>query len=633
MPPSRSALLLTVLLLVLGTLRIAWMVTHQPMLGYANQYDTGRTSACLGLWPNLPEPARYNAHRESPISQHVEGQRRPAECYVSSELAFVSVAMAGWKLAAEMELARGSVMDLRWVGVLKAITLVLLGIGFTIALRERPLWMLAHAAVFGLVLADPFVTLWMNSLYTEFSAVLFGYAAVMCLVVIAGIAPDRIGWYLALGLALIGLGMSRTQHALLPLCLALLLLPVSWRYRRAMGISLIVVCVLVAIVQTVVIERPATLRAANNVDLVLGTLLPASRAPGAALAALELPPRCESMIGATWYVTMGEDLATRCPEAKSLRGARLLNLLATEPGIAVRVLAKAVPLMQTQVLQYLGIEEGKRFGTLDDRQSPLTRSIATPIESLPVVAYAGWQMFLFVALVAGLVTWLVNGIGWGTAIGPLVTTALAGIAWYATLTSLFDGYVELPRHAHLGAVASSAFFVVMVIAIVFGFATRQSQRIVTGAIVGRNTSVAFRLSLLAGALAVAMSAVLWIPAFRQQPLAIGVVDEPESNQLPSTRVLMHGWALDPLGPANVYALVNGATRIDARPWRHPTDPNGVEIARVFPRYREPAVSRFEIPVDTANFGGKPVLVHTFAANPDGVATEIDRRTLVPRSRP
>src|SRR5436190_22765352 len=152
------ARLAALLLLALGVWRIAVVVAASPMLGYANQFDAGRTSACFGLWPNLPEPARYGAHREAPIGQYVEGQRRPAECYVSSELAFVSLAMAAWKIAADLELARPDTMDLRYVSVLKAVVLMLLGIVFTFALSERPLWMVAHAAVFGLVLADPIVT-------------------------------------------------------------------------------------------------------------------------------------------------------------------------------------------------------------------------------------------------------------------------------------------------------------------------------------------------------------------------------------------------------------------------------------------------------------------------------------------
>ena len=177
MLPRRLALLLAVLLLVTGTVRIGWMAGHQPMLGYANQFDMGRTSACFGLWPNLPEPARYEAHREAPIAQYVEGQRRPEECYVSSELIFTGLAMAAWKLAADAGLAASTTMDLRHVGGVKAMALVLLALLFTCLLRDRPAWMLTHAVVFALVLADPVVSLWLNTLYTEFAAVLVKYAA------------------------------------------------------------------------------------------------------------------------------------------------------------------------------------------------------------------------------------------------------------------------------------------------------------------------------------------------------------------------------------------------------------------------------------------------------------------------
>ena len=69
MLPRRLALLLAVLLLIAGAARIGWMAGHQPLLGYANQFDMGRTSACFGLWPNLPEPARYQAHREARTSE------------------------------------------------------------------------------------------------------------------------------------------------------------------------------------------------------------------------------------------------------------------------------------------------------------------------------------------------------------------------------------------------------------------------------------------------------------------------------------------------------------------------------------------------------------------------------------
>jgi hypothetical protein len=193
--------------------RIGWMAGHQPLLGYANQFDMGRTSACFGMWPDLPEPGRYEAHLRAPVARYVEGEHRPDECYASSELLFAGIGMAAWKLAADAGLAPPAAMDLRHVGGVKALGLVLLALVFTLMLRQRPAWMLAHAAVFALVLADPVVTLWLNTLYTEFAAVFLAYAAVMCLVVIAGITPERGGWYVAFGLALLGLGCPPATRA------------------------------------------------------------------------------------------------------------------------------------------------------------------------------------------------------------------------------------------------------------------------------------------------------------------------------------------------------------------------------------------------------------------------------------
>ncbi len=173
MMPERAravARLATLLLIVLGAWRIAVIVGATPMLGYANQYDTGRTSACFGIWPDLPEPARYEAHPQAPIAEYVPGETRPAECYPSSELAFVAAALA--------VAPRDGPIDLRLVGAVKGAVLVLLALALDAALKRRPAWALAHAAVFALVLADPMITLWLNTLYTEFGALLGAYASI-----------------------------------------------------------------------------------------------------------------------------------------------------------------------------------------------------------------------------------------------------------------------------------------------------------------------------------------------------------------------------------------------------------------------------------------------------------------------
>ncbi|MFI4953762.1 MAG: hypothetical protein ACHP7M_11535, partial [Burkholderiales bacterium] len=279
------ARLATLLLIVLGAWRIAVIVGATPMLGYANQYDTGRTSACFGIWPDLPEPARYEAHPRAPIAEYVPGETRPAECYPSSELAFVAVALT--------VAARNGPIDLRLVGAVKGAVLVLLAVALDAALKRRPAWALAHATVFALVLADPMITLWLNTLYTEFGALLGAYASIALLPVLVAreaqsARPSRtalIGF--ALGLAV--LGMSRQQHLLLPAVLALPIVLSLWRPARGAALALAIEVCAIVLVQATWIPRPATIAAANDADVVLGAILPASRDPARTAARLGLP--------------------------------------------------------------------------------------------------------------------------------------------------------------------------------------------------------------------------------------------------------------------------------------------------------------------------------------------------------
>ena len=169
-------------------------------------------------------------------------------------------------------------MDLRFVGSVKALALLaLLALLFTRRARARPAWMIVHAAVFAIVLADPVVSLWMNTLYTEFSAVLFGYAAIGCIAVMAGLAPARIG-----------AGRSRSQSRSSVWTVATAACAAAAPPRVIGGTAdlagrtgqrgvLLFVSIFVLAMQTVVFVRPDTIRAANSVNVVLGALLPTAR--------------------------------------------------------------------------------------------------------------------------------------------------------------------------------------------------------------------------------------------------------------------------------------------------------------------------------------------------------------------
>ena len=344
MMPERSravARLAAFLLLALGAWRIVVVVGASPMLGYANQFDMGRTSACFGLWPDLPEPARYEAHPQAPIARYVRGEQRPAECYPAASWLFVATAVA---IA-----PRDHAVDLRIVGAVKGAALILVAFGLDAALKRRPAWALANAAVFAIVLAEPMTTLWLNTLYTEFGALLGAYASIGLLPVLVmrdpvSAPPPR--WALAgfaCGVAV--LGLSRQQHLFLPAVLALPVLFSLWRPARRATLGLAMWVLAIALAQGM-IERPATIIAANTADVVLGAILPASRDPLRTAARLGLPERCLQSSGASWYETMGETLSTSCPEAlamprRSLADAGVRRAADDRAGGAARAAAAA----------------------------------------------------------------------------------------------------------------------------------------------------------------------------------------------------------------------------------------------------------------------------------------------------
>ena len=635
MLPRSLALLLAVVLLAAGALRIGSFVAQQPVLGYANQFDMGRTSACLALWPALAEPARYEAHREAPVGRYVDGEHRPDECYVSSELIFSGFAVAAWKLAAAAGWADAGSMDLRFVGVVKGVALIFLALIFTWLLREWPARALTHAAIFAIVLADPVVTLWLNTLYTEFSALLFLYAAIVALAVIIVETPERPGWYLTFGASLLGLGLSRQQHLLLPVLLFVLALPAMWRhYRRALWPLASIPLVVIAL-QLAVIARPASITSANNVNVVLGTLLPATSRQALSLDRLGLPTPCEGVIGATWYVSMGEELSTRCPEVFKLPRSRILSLVLADPAIVGVAFLKAAPLAQPAVLRYVGIEENRAFGTLDQQHRVFAYSIGTLIEKLPPELFLGMLLLVMIAFPVSLLAWARTTVRNGTpSLESALGAALSGTVVYAFASSLLgDGTVEIPRHVHLGTVAMHTMIVLVMALALTRIASLAPQRAGSRpASVAIAASPWYEGSLLSIATIIAVTSPLWVAAWRQQPLAVGVVDEPERNRHSTPIVRLHGWAMDPFGPVKAVTVIDGKTRVESRPWQHPADPTGIALARVFPTYHDPGTARFEITIDTTPYGGKPIALRTYARNRDGVLTEIDRRTLV-RARP
>ncbi|MCE3002172.1 MAG: hypothetical protein LW860_05645, partial [Xanthomonadaceae bacterium] len=221
-PVPRALRVLTAALVLLALARLAAVVLHQPLAGYANQYDMVRTAACIGLWPAGDPAQRALATPDAPRPAQVFGAPEPDGCYPSTDVALAWAGATAARALDAVGLDGEPGIDLRAIGVSKALLFALLLLVATRALRAHPAAACAHAGFVALVLADPFNTLYLNTLYTETGALLGAWLATLGLILRALPRADA---RLALALALAGaamLGASRVQHLALPFGFALL---------------------------------------------------------------------------------------------------------------------------------------------------------------------------------------------------------------------------------------------------------------------------------------------------------------------------------------------------------------------------------------------------------------------------
>lgn len=617
----RFATLLAFVLIGIGAWRVCAVVGATPLLGYANQFDMRRTSACVGLWPDVPMDARLQAHPEAPIARYVRAERRPDDCYWSSELLFVAPAAAS--------LAAGETVDLRVIGAIKGTALVLVAVGFGAMLRRRPGLALVHGLVFALVMCDPIVTLWLNTLYTEFAAVLFAYASVTLLVAIGTRAtpsepPPRMQMA-ALAASLIGLGLSRQQHLWLPALLVFPLAILLWTRARRSAVLLIAIAAAIAFAQVELIGRHPTIVKANNADVVLGAILPASGDEALTAKRLGLPEHCLRSVGASWYVPMGEVLESTCPEALEAQRCRLVALVATEPVTLLRAAVRAVPQLQDWRLGFMGSVEGLHYGGSDSVRAvagALASSIGSAIAALPLLAFAQILAASGAIFLVSAVVCVRAAVSRRSAPLALSLYALTGVAWYAIISSIFgDGYVELARHAQLASVALYAAAVVL--------ATLLFAPVLSGfGVEGRRAMAAAVAFVL---LAIGTAVVSLLPsryAMDATPMAFGVVDRPQQNKVPRGDIEFSGWAIDPHDVARVELVVEGSASISARYGLPYLGARGEPLTLYFPAYPNTANAGFVARLPAEVLARGSVDVRTVVVNTAGRRTEIDRRHLV-----
>ena len=602
------------MLLLLGLLRATLLVAHEPLLGYANQYDMYRTSACLGLYPDVASPA--SASPEAPLPVYRRDAPNRKECYPSSEVA-LGAAVLGITGSMHVE---GKGIRLQWIGYAKLFVFLLSAALIAWALRGHWVASLVHGAIVLLVLSDPVVTLWFNSLYTEFAAIWALYASIGAACALAITERASPAMWTLLGTAVAALAFSREQFALLAPALVAVSWPWLWYRAKAMTVGVLVIALVSALVSFALIPRPDSVQRTNRVDTYLGLVAHSSADVTRALARLNLPERCASLVGASWYQARGENLEQVCPEVVGLSSFAFLRLASTEPETLARSLARALPAMQGVSIGYLGTRAGAERASFRElpwwAYSPLD-AVATRLTSSTFAA-----LVLAAIVVAPLA--LLVAIAWArpssadVGVSLLFAMLLGGTILYAAVTTIFgDGLSEAARHFLVGSLAMYSALIAAAIGLPLVALRWRSIKAKQGAM-----EAVVALAAAAIVAVACWTALAWAEA---QPLAIGFVEQPPARQASGAGFSVSGWVLDPSGVEAVRVHL-GTIAKDARYGELRPD-----IRAAYPGYPDSGGAWFKLDLTKEELerAGAPgeLRMRVVVRGRGGAATQIDHRTL------
>jgi hypothetical protein len=600
-------------LVLLGILRAGVLVAHDPVMGYANQYDMIRTSACIGLFPAGADPSARSP--DAPIAEYKTGGPRSGQCYLSTEVG-IAAAVIG---VARMATGERGIIRLNWIGYAKLGLLAITAFAIAFALHPHPGAALLHGVIFLGVVADPVSTLWFNSLYTEFAAIWGLYAVIgaACALALSARAA-AVMWSLVVT-GIVGLAFSREQYALLVPALVAAAWPWLWRRSSEMTVAAFILALAACLASFNIAPRPGMVTHVNRANAYLGVVLPASSHPQRALQLLALPARCEAMVGATWYLQRGENVQQACPEVFLLPSYAFLRFLPEEPEALARAVARVVPALQGMSPAYLGTLEGAR----NARASDLPWWAFSPLDAISNrMPLAVFVPLLLVSMLAAPLA-LLAALAWARPsddqphAGLLLAMLLGGTVIYCLLTSVFgDGLSEAARHFLAGALAMSA-AVIAALAAIPALAARWWD-----------APKRHAFEIAAGFAAIPLAMLACVTAWRwaqEQPLALGVLDAPLDRQGTLPALKIRGWALDPFGVEGVQVEI-GKIRREAR-----VGEASPELQPLFPGYPDGARGRFALDLgedDLAKAGAPEDLgLRITARSRAGAATEIDRRRL------
>lgn len=611
---------IAVALLLFAFARMFSIVAAQPVVGFANQYDMHRSSACIGLWPDGVDIRQ--ATPNAPRAIYRLQAPRASECYPSTQVAVAWIALHADRIIGRARGVDAQRVALRAIGVTGVMFWAFGAALLAWMLWARPGFLLGHGLASALLIADPFNTLYLNTLYTEFPALLAAYFGTVIVLSLWASAVAPRARLIGLALCLLLLGMSRVQHLALPFLLALFALMALSRWREPLwrpALLLAICCGAVAALQTVQQGKFEVIGRANIADTVLGAAMPAGN-PAHVTHGLGLPAHCADLAYSTWYRQHGVDVFVECPQLAKVSRLRLLWTSLREPSVFARMMLRGVLMSQNLRLGYLGERADAEYVVIDSSDSPLWFSIAHPVNAVPTIVFLG-----LAAALLGAIPMFWIALAWrpGATTSAVATSAIqtdsmlivicAHLFALTALSSVFgDGYSEVARHLHLALNA--------LIVAICALPCWLGRRLFVG-----HLRVAFgRAEVSRHAIAPALIMIGWLGlsalTLAKLPLAFGVLGTPAA-ELPRTGAIpLRGWALDVRPIQRVQARVDGRVLVQLQRGEHP------RLDRVFPYLAHSVNAGFSGAVDAAALADGRFL-EIVAIDADGRDVLIERRRI------
>jgi len=450
--PSVSIIwrLAIVVLLALAGLRIATLQFGDPLLAVANNYDMIRVQACIEAYPvreaSIPP---WAGSYEAPLERYRFTAEVGAPCFLTSEVLFAWAAWPGMWF--EQRFLSEGTFSIRWVGAVKLLLfgLIVLLVNRSLLRRGAIDFAAGHAVLVTVVLADPGVSLYLNSFYAEYAAVFFAYLLLALLLLAlsdpAAVLSSRL--LCGIGLAAALLATSKVQHLLTPLfvfSILLLMRLMGTRIRTNVLAALASGVLLGALIQGLHLasEQTRSMRHANLINTVFYAVLPNADDPLQVTRALGLPDACAAQSGKNWF-TPGMQEQTLCPNAFELTRVDLVRVLVAEPALVARVILGGIIRSRPWIPPHLGLVEQQSVGRLPRWHSTLDRVLM----ALPDRAYLALMTCLpLMAAILILRRRRSDQMAANALLAILATLPLFSVA----VVVFGDGYADTPKQSHLG---------------------------------------------------------------------------------------------------------------------------------------------------------------------------------------